>query len=330
MGLNSKNKIIDFYNGKQDIEDKIIRTVGNPYERFSEDYLRIIRACRFAAKLNFIIDKGTFKAGRKLRRNILYLSKERIKNEFMKAAISGPILSRFIKNLDKMRILSLIIPELISMKGMTQRRDYHPEGDVYDHTHAALNISESNDPIVNLGILFHDIGKCVAFGRSIHGTTSYYGHDTLGGNIINNISKRIKFSNEEQEILHFIVINHMKIGKINKMKKSKIYKYVIHPYFDKIIHVVRVDNACRGDIALSKEKHLEIINKALQLKDTYFEKKEKLVDGNVVMQLTGLTPSKNVGLIINKVSDWIIDNEINDTKLINKKIMETYEKLNEI
>lgn len=128
MGINSKGEIIDYFDGRKDIKNKILRTVGDPKQRFSEDYLRMMRLARFSSKLGFEIEKGTAKAARKLSTNILDIAPERIKDELMKsAAQSGEKFAQYILQLDKLKLLKYILPEVMNLKWFRENLQHHPE-----------------------------------------------------------------------------------------------------------------------------------------------------------------------------------------------------------
>jgi len=129
MGIDKDGNIIDYFDGTKDIKDKVLRTVGNPKERFGEDYLRMLRAARFSAKLGFDIDPDTKQAAKDLASNIKGLATERIKDEIFKAASgTGDKFARFISELDDMGILDIILPEIVKLKGMEHNPEHHPEG----------------------------------------------------------------------------------------------------------------------------------------------------------------------------------------------------------
>jgi len=128
MGLNSKGEIIDHFDGKKDIKNKVLKTVGDPYKRFGEDYLRMMRLARFSSKLDFDIEPSTKKAAKKLSPNIPNLAPERIKDELLKsAAQSGDKFANYIKILDDLKILKHVLPEVMNLKWYRENLQFHPE-----------------------------------------------------------------------------------------------------------------------------------------------------------------------------------------------------------
>ncbi len=128
MAINAKGEILDYFDGKRDIKNKVLRTVGDPYKRFGEDYLRMMRLPRFAARLGFEIDKETKKAVQKLSPNILDMSAERVRDELMKAASqSGEKFARYIRILGELKLLRFILPEVMNLKAFRENLQHHPE-----------------------------------------------------------------------------------------------------------------------------------------------------------------------------------------------------------
>lgn len=328
MGINAKGEIVDYFDGKRDIQNKVLKTVGDPYKRFGEDYLRIMRLARFSSKLGFEIEKGTEKAAQKLSHNIAGLAPERIKDELMKsAAQSGEKFAEYIIQLDKLKLLKHILPEVMNLKWFRENLHHHPEtrgegGTVFSHVLKALKKSDSANPIKNLAILLHDIGKGVSLTHK-EGLPKYLGHAKKSVELVNAIADRLRMSNSERDALVFAVGNHMKFHKILDMKPSKIAKIVNDDNWDVLVAVGRADELVRG--FSDKADFSEIVDKAIKVKEKFgmkqVNKQVKLVDGNHVMKLTGLKPGKKVGEIIRATTEWIMDNNIEDKDEIDKYIL---------
>lgn len=336
MGINSKGEIIDFFDGKRDIKNKVLKTVGDPYKRFGEDYLRMMRLARFASKLDFEVDKDTEKAAKKLAHNITGLAPERIRDELMKsAAQSGEKFAEYIEILDRLKLLKFILPEIVNLKWYRENLHHHPEtrgygGTVYSHVMAALKKSDTADPIKNLAILLHDVGKGVTLTHE-KGLPRYLRHAGKSVELVNNIADRLKMSNKEREALIFAVGNHMKFHKILDMKPSKIAKLVSDENWDVLVAVGKADEYARGYMFAHAGEFEKIVDKAVKVKEKFgaktVNKQVKLVDGKEVMDLTGASPSPKIGKVITQVTAWILDNDIEDKEQIRKKIIEVYNSL---
>lgn len=326
MGIDKNGNIIDYFDGTKDIKDKVLRTVGDPRERFGEDYLRMLRAARFSSKLGFEIDPDTKQAAKELAGNIKDLSVERIKDEIFKAASgTGDKFARFISELDDMGILDIVLPEVTKLKDFEHNLEHHPEGGVWAHTLAALKANKVADPLVNLSILLHDVGKGATFDLKPDGTPSYFGHAEEGVKLVNDIADRLRMSAKEKETLLYAVGNHMRFHLILGMKPSKIAKLVSDDNWDVLVAVAKADEFSRGHKFMTNQDFEDIVNTAIEIKKKWgsktVSKLMKVVDGTRIMQLTGLPSGKEVGRIIKMTTDWVIDNNITDQEDIDKYIM---------
>lgn len=336
MAIDGEGNIIDHFEGKKAIQDKIIKAVGNPYDRFEEDKLRMMRACRFSSKFCFSIDPETKSAIKHHKSAIKDIAIERVKDELVKmASQSGDKFAHAITILDEVGILDIILPEITKLKAFKETPKHHPEayvhgdGSTYDHTLAALRKNKLKDPIINLSILFHDIGKQLTYKR-VGDLHTYYGHAQEGVELIELIAKRLKLTNKEKDAIVFSMANHMKLFSGEKMKPNKILKLVGDGNWEVLKQVSYCDDSCR--IGLFDRKifndtinNMEKIAKKWSAKLN--DKKIKIIDGNRVMKLTGMKPSKEVGLIIKRVTDIIINKGIKDQKEIDKYIMKVYKEL---
>jgi tRNA nucleotidyltransferase (CCA-adding enzyme) len=333
MAIDKNGNIIDKFNGEKDIKNKVLKTVGNPYDRFSEDFLRIMRVARFAAKLGFDIDKDTKKAATKLSGNITKLSPERIKEEILKsAAQSGDKFAKYIILLDQLKILKHILPELKQLQYSKENPTHHPEtvgkgGSPFAHTIEALKASKTEDPLKNLAIALHDVGKGTAFSDTTPGKSfTYYGHDKDAIKLIETIAKRLKMSTKEKEALLYTSTQHMKFHKLKEMKPSKIFKIVNNDNFEILVAVAHADEFSRGEMFQSNKDFEGALKKAIEIKEKWGKKKAQqslnLVSGNHIMELLGIGPGKKVGEIKKKVEDWILDTGNTNKKDIDAYIME--------
>jgi tRNA nucleotidyltransferase/poly(A) polymerase len=366
MAIDKDGNIIDYFDGKKDIKNKVIKAVGDPRERFKEDSLRIMRSARFSSKLDFTIDPDTKKAAKELSHTIKNLSPERIKDEIFKAASSsGDRFAKYLIELDEMGILEIILPEIVKQKSFRQWYLHHPEGamatrisdnktehydfsnvehndptkykimngNVWDHTIAALKANDIMDPIINISILLHDVGKPSTATMKTEDAMSFFGHAEKGMELVDEIAKKLKLSNFEKERIIFAVGNHMKFHDLLKLKPSKVFKLVSDDNWDCLVAVAKADNFSRGPNFKYHDSYDDIVNKAIEIKEKWGEKTMqkaiKYVSGFRIMELTGLKPSKKVGKIIKIVTDTIIDDNIdpNDQGIIDKLIMKTYGEL---
>lgn len=194
-------KLIDPHQGQKDIKNKLIRAVGNPQERFKEDALRMLRAIRIATQLNFSIENETFQG---IKNNIDLLDKisaERVRDELLKL-LACPFAADGYLILRNSGLAEKILPEVEKGFGVEQKSPgRHHTLDVGNHSIQSLKASKSTDPIVNLAILLHDVGKPIVARVQKDGIITFYNHEVIGTSLANNIAKRLKFSKNQTEKL---------------------------------------------------------------------------------------------------------------------------------
>ncbi len=327
MGIDVHGNIIDYFDGRRDIKDKVLRTVGDPMKRFEEDKLRVIRAARFASKHGLDIDPATERAAKKVSKDITKLPMERIKDELFKAAkMKGSRFAVYLQILDKFKVLQHILPELVSLKVLKHAPEHHPESPtVWGHVMAALKVSKTTDPIKNLAIVLHDVGKATTGGMK-EGKPTYYGHAEAGVKLVNSIADRLKMSNKEKQALLFAVGNHMRFHDILKMKPSKVAKLVNDENWDVLLAVSQADSWARGKEFKHYREWEKMVDYAIEIKKKWglpqVRSVNSIVNGNMIMKLTGLKPGPKIGQIKTKMLEWIVDNNVTDRTEIENKIKE--------
>ncbi|PIR61450.1 MAG: hypothetical protein COY81_02350 [Candidatus Pacebacteria bacterium CG_4_10_14_0_8_um_filter_43_12] len=199
-------KLIDPHQGQADLAARLIRTVGNPSQRFSEDALRMLRAIRFSVQLGCSIEPQTVAAIADLSDLLGHISGERIRDELLKMLVSHqPKLA--IEQLDQTGLLRFVLPELLFTKGVEQSG--HHTTDVWTHSLDALESSPSHDPIVQLAILLHDIAKPQTFNKTAEGSITFYNHELVGSRLARDIGFRLKLPKKDVERLFILVRHHM-------------------------------------------------------------------------------------------------------------------------
>ena len=193
-------EVYDPFDGLVDMKNKVVRAVGTPLERFQEDGLRALRACRLASQLGFTIEKDTFEAIKKSLPVVSMVSAERVRDEFVKTLKNSPKPSVGIELMRTTGLLELFIPELLEGIGVEQKI-FHAD-DVYHHL---LKSCDSAPKDIRLAALFHDIGK----PRKDMGNGHFYGHDAEGAKMTQEIMTRLRFSKSEIRRISALVANHM-------------------------------------------------------------------------------------------------------------------------
>ena len=201
-----KGKIIDPFDGKNDLETKTIRAVGDPVARINEDLLRSLRAVRFATSLDFQIEENLKKAIKNKASSINEISKERIREEINKILLSKKP-SRGIRLLDELGLLEFIFPEVFRTKGFNQHSTFHKD-DVYNHSLNVLDKTKANLNI-RMAALYHDVGKIDTFFLDENGEGRFFGHQKVSENLLRERLKILKYSNKFIEDTTILVRRHM-------------------------------------------------------------------------------------------------------------------------
>jgi poly(A) polymerase len=233
-------EVFDYVGGRKDLEAGIIRTIGNPQHRFTEDKLRMLRAVRFAARFEYTIEPATFAAMQALADQIAVVSRERVRDELTRMLTEGHA-SRAFLMLDESGLLQFVLPEISAMHGVEQPPEFHPEGDVFVHTLLLLdNLPQPCPPTLGWGALLHDVGKPATF-RIAPDRIRFDGHVDVGVKIAQAICRRLRFSNDDTEQILALVDNHMRFGDAMKMKESTLKKFMRLRDFDEHMALHRAD-----------------------------------------------------------------------------------------
>ncbi len=236
-------EVLDYVGGRSDLSAGIIRAIGNPHRRFTEDKLRMLRAVRFAARFDYTIDPATFEAIGKLAPEIHSVSAERIRDELSKLLTEGAA-RRGFELLDETGLLRELLSEILAMKGVPQPPEYHPEGDVWIHTLMMLDgLWPGASPTLAWGVLLHDVGKPATFrpASETGDRIRFDNHVDVGVRMAEVICRRLRFANEETEQVKALVANHMKFKDVAHMRKSTLKRFVRQPRFSEHLELHRLD-----------------------------------------------------------------------------------------
>ncbi len=336
-----KDLIVDYFGGLDDLNSGIIRAIGNPIERFKEDGLRPIRACRFASELGFKIERNTFKSISEILDIVSQISIERFRDEFLKILYNSPKPSVGIDLLYKSGILKIFIPELMECVGITQP-EFH-KYDVYRHLLNTVDIAQDN---IKLAALFHDIGKARTM-RNINGKQVFYQHDIVGAKITENILKRLRLPNSVIKKTVLLVRHHMfyypsadwrkvktsgeKLTRSHLKKLSKEKKNIggwsdsaIRRFIAKVGGIDNINDLIALRIADAnsnpKSKFSDVEIEALQTriaevikKDSAFKVSDLNISGDDLKEL-GIKPGPRMGKILNSLLDEVLDKPELNTK----------------
>ena len=247
--------VLDYVGGRTDLAAGIVRAIGDPALRFAEDKLRMLRAVRFAARLDFEIEPRTMTAMREAAHEIGQVSSERIRDELTLMLTEGNA-ARAFELLDATGLLAEVLPEAVKMHGVEQPPEYHPEGDVWVHTMLLLEkLKPGVSATLAWGALLHDIGKPATFRppdpKKPNDRIRFNGHVEVGVRIAEEILRRLRFSNEETEQIVALVKNHMRFGDILQMRESTLKRFLRLPKFDEHLALHWMDaSSAHGDLRL--------------------------------------------------------------------------------
>lgn len=296
-------RLIDTVGGAEDIRDGIIRAIGHPEDRFREDYLRLLRAVRFATILGYRIEPVTWNAIQAVSEKIGIISPERIREELDRIWLSPSRLAGF-DLLVASGLLKAIIPEILDLQGCEQPPEWHPEGDVFVHTRLMLSLlpEKASLPLV-LSVLFHDIAKPATFSYDpAEDRIRFSGHDRVGAVMTGEILKRLRYSNAVIAATVSGVANHMMFKDVQKMRTATLKRFMAREHFDDELELHRVD--CAGSNGILDNYHF------LQEKRQQFESEPLLpprfLNGGDLLA-RGLAPGPDLGRLLTEAQDLQLD-----------------------
>ena len=323
----SKGQIIDLFDGQKDIADRVIRAVGDPDVRFSEDALRILRAIRISAELGFKIEEKTKKAIKNDAKMLEKIAKERIRDEFIRIIMSDrPMESLELAH--EMGVLQFVVPELEEGIGVNQNQAH--SFTVWEHNLRAVKHSadKKHSFEIRLSALFHDIGKPETSRWSDEKKDwTFYGHDVVGGRMTKKILERLKFPKKQMDKIVKLVRWHLFFSDTDQMTLSAVRRMVKNVGEENIWDLMDVRESDRIGMGRPKanpyrlRKYKSMIEEALR--DPVSVKMLK-IDGARIMEITNEKPGPKIGFILHALLEEVLD----DPKLnISEYLEKTAKKL---
>ncbi len=319
---NGKCQIVDPFGGQKDIDLKVIKAVGDPNERFSEDALRMMRAVRIASELGFTIEEKTFEAIKKNAPLINKIAKERIKDELFKI-LSSPNPHEGMVLFRESGLSQEILPELEKCFGIEQKSPgRHHIYDVGTHLLMALKFCKSTDPVTRLATLLHDIGKPQTYKKLATGTITFYNHEMVSTKIAQNIADRLRLSRKETDKLVTLVRWHQ-FTVDERQTDSAIRRVIRNVGLENIedMLALRVADRLGGGARETSWRLEEFKARLIEVQKQPFAVKDLKINGNDVMKVLRLRPGPAVGEILNKLFDEVTENKLpNDRESLLKFI----------
>ena len=323
LAYNLKGQLEDLFGGVSDLKDKVIRTVGEPNERFTEDALRLLRAIRFATQLGFTINTETEKSITKNSELLKNISAERIRDEFVKIIMSAqPSFGLSLSH--KLGILKYVLPE--SEEGIGVKQGGEHIYDVWEHTIRAVQHGADKDfPLeVRLAALFHDIGKPKT-GRisETPGKWTFYGHEVVGERMTGKIMQRLKFPNKTSENVINLVRNHMFFSDPDKITLSAVRRIIANVGTDHIWDLMKVRACDRIGMGRPKEdpyrlrRYEAMIEEALSQPTSVAMLK---IDGKKIIEVIRETPGPRIGWILHALLEEVLEKpELNTAEYLENR-----------
>ena len=296
-------QVWDYVGGQRDLADKVVRAIGEPRDRFTEDKLRLLRCVRFATTLDFAIAPATFAAVRELAGQISVVSAERIRDELIKI-FTRPRAGRGLELLDASGLLAAVLPEVAAFKGLEQPPEFHPEGDVFTHVRLMLDALPA-DPGVTLAfaVLLHDVGKPPTF--TVTDRIRFNDHDKVGAPLAEVILRRLRFSNDEIARIVTCVAEHMRFRHVQEMRPSKVKALLARPTFPVELELHRLDClASHGSLA-----NVEFLRRQQVTMPPEVLRPVPLVTGNDLLAL-GYSPGPALGAVLREIAELQLEERL--------------------
>ncbi len=241
------NQLIDYVGGREDLDRRILRAIGDPWARFREDKLRLLRAVRLAARFHFQIEENTSAAIRSMAPEVVSVSAERIAQELRRMLVH-PSRTRALGLALETNLLAAILPPVVRMKGLFQGKPMQPEGDLWDHAMLVLSLLPSDPPFtLAFAALLHDVGKPPTRVMQ-NGHYHFHNHEQNGARIADRVCRSLKLSNTERERITWLVAYHQYLGEAKRLRESKLKRILAEPGIEELLELHRADAlASSGD-----------------------------------------------------------------------------------
>jgi len=318
LAMDATGKITDLYNGQKDLQLKVVRTVGEPSDRFKEDALRMMRAVRLSCQLGFTIEGKTERAISKLAGSIKFVANERIRDELVKILASDNPSQGIIK-LQELKLLHYIIPEL--EEGLDMKQNHHHVYNVFDHCVLALKNCPNNQWQVRLASLMHDIGK-PRTRKMLNGAATFYNHELVGAKIVEKFMKRLNFSTEDSKRVVNLVRNHMFYYNVDEVTASSVRRLIVKVGEENLSDLIdlRVADRLGSGVAKAmpyKLRHLQYMMD--KVRHDPISVKMLKINGEDLMKLLKIEPGPKIGALL----DVLLAEVIEDPELNNKAYLES-------
>jgi poly(A) polymerase len=289
------DRLIDYVGGEADLRAKIIRAIDNPADRFAEDHLRLLRAIRFATRMNFTIEPATWQAICAAAPSIRAISAERIRDELnLIFTTDKPELG--LDLLDRSGLLAEVLPDVAAMHGVDQPPQFHPEGDVYEHVRLMLTKIEKPNLELALSVLMHDVGKKPTSRVDENGRIRFNEHESVGAEMSEKILTGLRYDNKTIQTVREVVEHHMQFKDVPHMRPSTLKRMMARPNFLLELELHRIDcSSSHGDL-----KHYEFLKQQLETMTPDEIEPPRLINGHDLRAM-GIPPGRAMGQILDAI-----------------------------
>ncbi len=325
MAYNEEQGLIDIFGGIQDIEQRVVRCVGNPLHRFTEDALRMMRAVRFAAQLGFSIEEKTKAAITELAGNLAQISAERIQAELVKLVVSKhPEEMRTVYETGMSRVF---LPEFDRMMETPQNNIFHCYN-VGEHTIAAMQNIRA-DKTLRLAMLLHDVGKPACKKEDGQGIYHFYGHAKAGARMAEDILRRLKFDNDTISKVSSLIVWHDSIPDLQEASVRRAIHRVGLRQYPALFEVERADTLAKS--GYQREERLGKIRLYREIYEDIMAKRQCLTLGDLAINgkdliALGMEPGKEIGEMLQRLLLHVLDNPADNTPQILQNLVKTEQK----
>jgi len=318
-------EVIDYTGGMRDIERRLLRTIGRPEDRLSEDKLRMLRAVRFSARLGYGIERGARGVIELFAPQITQVSRERIRDEIIKMFTQeNP--GEGLKLLHETGLLEHVLPDVAKMDGVQQPPEFHPEGDVLTHTRLVLDklyeyvLEKSGLPPsleLAIGALLHDVGKPPTF--SVSDRIRFNAHDSVGAEMAVRICRELRFSKKQTERIRDLVRHHLKFKDVLNMRRSTLKRFLAMPYFEDHLALHFAD-------CMASHRNLtayDYVSAQLEELDEQEIRPEPLLTGRDLIEM-GYEPGPVFSEILHHIEEAQLQGEVAEKEAAKSIVRETF------
>lgn len=313
MAYNDRAGLVDVFGGQKDLENHVVRCVGEPEERFTEDALRILRAVRFSAQLGFSIEEGTRKAARTLAHTLEHISAERIQTELVKLLISP--YPQYLRTAWELGLTKIFLPEFDREMATSQNNPHHQKN-VGEHTLKALETVEP-DKVLRLAALFHDMGKPDCRATDENGTDHFRGHQKVSEEIAQKVLRRLRFDNDTIHKVKTLVYWHECPWDCTPASVRRALHKIQPELFPLLLKLRRADIMAQSDYKreekLARLVKIESIYKEIMEKQECISVKMLAVSGKDLIE-AGMKPGKEIGDTLDRFMEIVLEEPEKNTK----------------